>query len=461
MARVRASLYHRRMGTALLLLVSYVLLVLGILVNWGMYDPTALLLLLTSFALVSLAFVWVSRDSSKDRKVPGVPVFAIAVLVLLLAAMVSPTAMYLATPLFETLYHYWLLLLAALVGLAYLAFRGKQHRVRRWVFIIAVAGALAFRAWIPIASPAPVIDVFTSIQESMQHLLDGQNPYNTQVSDVYEGVGDPGYDLKAYVYPPANIYPEAVTYRLTGDVRFLCVLAEMVVAFALWRLARRRWGDPIAELLVLLFNPRALFVIEQAWVDPLILMVFATYLLLMERRKPAAAAAAYGYMLFLKQYLLFAFFQWFILERSWKRIGIGLAVGAATLVPFAIWDWRALLDNGILFNFVSVPFRPESLTVFSFLSRTWGLQPPFGWAIVVGAVITTLTFIPQRRIQPLRGYLFALVLTTFGMFLFGTSGFANWYYLVGGFMIFLIALGARRSGSKAKVGTDATGFAVG
>jgi hypothetical protein len=164
---------------------------------------------------------------------------------------------------------------------------------------------------------------------------------------------------------------------------------------------------------------------------------------LRERGKPTAASVAYGYMLFLKQYMLFAFFQWFIIERNWKRILTGLAVGFLTLLPFVIWDWRGLLENGILFNVV-VPFRDDSLTLFSFLARTWGLRPPMGWTILVGAVLTVLTFIPQRHMQPLRGYLFAVTLTTFGMFLFGTTGFCNWYYLVAGQLIFLLALGGRR-----------------
>jgi hypothetical protein len=449
------------MGTALVLIVSYVLLLLGILVNWGNYDPIALVLLLMSFSLVSTAFVWGARGSQRDRKVPGTPVFAIAVVILLLSALPVRTAPFAVTALYDSLYRVWLVMLVLLVGFAYLVARRADGQVRRGVVMIAVIGALAFRLWLPIASPAPITDVFTSIQESAQHLFEGRNPYTTPVSDVYNGALDFGYVLKGYTYLPGDLYLQAIAYKVGGDIRYACVLGEMFVAFALWRLSRRRWGESTAGLLVLLFlyNPRSLYVLEQGWIDPLILMLFAASLLLRERQKPTAAAAAYGYMLFLKQYLLFALFQWFILERSWKRIGVGLAVGAATLVPFAIWDWRALLENGVLFN-VAIPFRADSLTVFSFLARVWGLQPPPGWAIVVGAVITALTFIPQRRMQPLRGYLFAMVLTTFGMFLFGSSGFANWYYLVAGLLIFLIALGTRRPVSRGPGAVDDAGFAA-
>ena len=428
------------------MLVSYVLLLIGLLINWGAYDPIALILLLASFALVAVAFVWVWRGSPRDRRVPGAPPFAIALIVLLLAAVAVPTAIYLKAPVYDLSYHVWLLILTCLVAVAYLIVRRDHRRLRRGIFIVAVLGAVAFRVWMPIASPAPVIDVFSFSQESSQHLLEGKNPYNTPVTDIYQNAVSFGYSIKAYIYLPADLYVQAASYGLTRDVRYAYVLAELVVAFVLWRLSRRRWSESIAELLTLLYlyNPRALFVLEQAWVDSLIMMLFALFLYLRERGKPTAASVAYGYMLFLKQYMLFAFFQWFIIERNWKRILTGLVVGFLTLLPFAIWDWRGLLDNGILFNVV-VPFRDDSLTLFSFLSRTWGVQPPAGWTILVGAVLTALTFIPQRHIQPLRGYLFALTLTTFGMFLFGTTGFCNWYYLVAGQLIFLLAVGGRRA----------------
>jgi len=459
MAHAHSSRYSVRMGTGLLLLVSYVLLLIGLLINWGAYDPIALTLLIASFTLIVVAFAWVWRGSSRDRKVPGVPFFAIALEVLLLAALTKPTAMYLLSPLYDRVYHSWLAVLACLIALAYLVLAKNSSRFRQVVFIAAVLAALAFRLWMPVASPAPVIDVFSFCTESAQHLLQGKNPYTTPVSDVYNGAVNWGYDIKAYIYLPADLLIQTASYGLTGDVRYGYVLAELVVALVLWRLSRRRWGDSTAQLIALLFlyNPRSLFVLEQSWVDPLILMFFALFLLLRERGKPTAASIAYGYMLFLKQHMLFAFFQWFILERNWKRILTGLAVGFLTLLPFAIWDWRGLLQNGILFT-VRVPFRADSLTIFSLLARFGVPQPSYSWAVPIGAVIMLLTFIPQRKIDPLRGYLFSVTITMFGMFMILSTSFCNYYYLVAGQLIFLLALGGRRplpEGSGAKQSASA------
>jgi hypothetical protein len=433
------------MGTGLLLLVAYVLLVIGLLINWGAYDPLALVLLIASFSLIVLAFAWACRGGLRDRRVPGVPVFASALIALLLAAFSKPTAIYLTGPLYDRAYHSWLVVLVCLIALAYIVIAKNGNRLRQMVFVAAVVVALGFRLWMPVASPAPVIDVFAFCTESAQHLLEGKNPYTTPVADVYQGAAAGlGYSIKAYIYLPADLLIQTASYALTGDVRYGYVLAELVVALILWRLSRRRWGESTAQLIALLFlyNPRSLFVIEQSWVDPLILMFFALFLLLRERGKPTAASIAYGYMLFLKQHLLFAFFQWFILERNWKRILTGLAVGFLTLLPFAIWDWRGLLHNGILFT-VNVPFRADSLTIFSFLASLGVPHPSYSWAVPIGAVIMLLTFIPQRLIDPLRGYLFSVTITMFGMFLILSTSFCNYYYLVAGQLIFLLALGGR------------------
>ena len=446
------------MGTALYLLVAYVLLLLGMLINSGAYHPAALVLLLASFGFLAAAFASAIRGGARDRRVPGVPVFALAVIVLLVAATTQPVGFYLETPLYETLHNAWVAVLALGILGAYVLYRGESHTVRRAVFVAAVLTAVFFRVWMPVASPNPIIDVFTVGQEGARNLLAGINPYTVPVSDVYAGAG---LDIQGYTYLPANLYVQSIAHWLTQDVRYAHIVAELVAAFALWRLSRRRWSDSTAELMTLLFlyGTRSLFVIEQSWVDPLILMFFALFLLLRDEHRDMLAAVAYGYMIFLKQYLVFALFQWFIVERRWKRILAGVAVGLLTLLPFALADLRALLFNGVFFN-VLIPFREDSLTVFSFLSQTWGLQPPFGLTVVVGAVIAIATAIPQRRIRPIRGYLFAITLTTFGMFLFGTSGFCNWYYLVAGQLIFLLALGGKPLKTEELEAFDQVGFAA-
>ncbi len=434
------------MSTGLALLIAYVLVAIGMLVNYGFYSPVALLLLVAGFGVVVVAHAWAWTRHPFDRRVPKDTWFAAALVALLIAATFKPVAVYGKMPLYDQAYRGWLVVLALLIAAAYLVVRDRAPALRLGVFIAAVTVAIAFRVLMPIASPTPQIDTFTSSQEGSQLVLEGKSPYETPLKTVYRG-GQ--YDLEHYTYLPGNLYLQLVSYRLAGDIRYAYVLAEALVAFALWRLTRRKWGTAVAELAALLFlyHPSGLFVLELSWIDPLILGSFAASLLLRQRKKPYLAAAAYGYMLSLKQTMAFAFVQWFFIERDWRKTLSGLAVGAATFVPFALVDWRSLWDNGVMFNLL-LPFRTDALTVFSYLALAFGLRPPLGWTVGVGAVLTVLTALPLRALHPRRAYLFAMTITLFGMFLFGAYAFCNYYYLVSGMLLFLIVLGADGSGSR-------------
>jgi hypothetical protein len=400
---------------------------------------------LSSFAWLATALVWAWRDARFDRRAPGPAPFAVVLAVLLLVAVRKPATAE-ANPLFDGLYHGWVVLLALLIAAVHLSPAWGKVLLRRGVFLLAVAAAFGFRIWLPIVFPNTAVDTFTVSQESAQHLLEGKNPYNTPVSEAERGTNRFGYLVRAYDYLPANLYLQTAAYGLTGDVRYVYVFAEAVVALAVWLLARRRWEEGVAELVCLLFlyHPCGLFVLEQAWTDPLILLAFALYLLLREGRRDSLASAAYGYMLSLKQYLVFFFVQWFFLERRWRQVLIAVAVGGLTAAPFLIADWRSFVREGVLFVVLEVPFRPDSLTLFGFLWERFGIQPPPAWSFTVGLLITVILLVPLRRMPRLRGYLFAVTTTTFGLFLFGSQAFCNYYYTVGGLLLLLLVLGGKR-----------------
>ena len=214
-------------------------------------------------------------------------------------------------------------------------------------------------------------------------------------------------------------------WAATGDVRYGYVVAEAGVAAVLWWLARRRWQRPVAELLPLLFlyHPRGLFVLEQTWTEPLILLFFALFLLQYERGKRAWAAAAYGCMLSLKLYLLYFVFHWLLVERNWRRLLLGSAIATITVLPFLLLDWRSFLA-GVLYV-VKGPFRLDSLTIFGYLAPVLGLYPPKIWTVGVGAVVAAALLPLLKKMPPLRGYLFAVTITMFAMFLFGSQDSAT------------------------------------
>src|SRR5262245_35720664 len=88
----------------------------------------------------------------------------------------------------------WLALGLAVVA-AWPATSGARARER--AFAVLAAGffvcVFAARVLTPIASPSPLIDVFTISTDGADHLLHGRNPYSQEYRDLYHGV---------YAYPP-------------------------------------------------------------------------------------------------------------------------------------------------------------------------------------------------------------------------------------------------------------------
>ena len=431
------------LSTGFALLGSYVLLAFATHLGSGHYTPLALVLALSSFAFLAGGLTSAWTRSRFDRDTPHAAFFAAALLSFLFARPIVASADYLQQQVYDLAYREWVVVYGVLVAAAYLFGPRGWESVRRSVFLVGVAAAFAFRIWLPIASPAPVIDVFAVFQDSSRHLLEGKNPYTTPVSDVYQGKA--GFDTpRKYCYLPANLYLLAPAYAVTGDIRYAYVLAEAAVVAILWWLARRRWERSVAELLPLLFlyRPRDLFVIEQAWGEPLILLFFALSLLLYERGKRVWASAAYGYLLSLKLYLLCFLFQWLFVERNWRRLLLGIVVTAATVFPFLLVDWKSFVGEGIVWQ-LRTGFRSDSLTIFGFLAPALGIKPPNLWSVGVGALLALILILPLRKMPPLRGYLFATTTTMFGMFLFGSQAFCNYYWFVSGMLLFLLAVGGR------------------
>ena len=429
-------------STGFALLGSYVLLAFATFFGSGTYTPLALVLALLSFASLASGLTLAWSRSRFDRKAPHGAFFAAALVAFLLVSSSVSPVYYLHQCLYGLAFRIWVVVYGVLVAAVYLFGPRRWVRARRAVFLAGVAAAFAFRIWLPIASPAPWIDVFPVFQESSQHLLEGKNPYTTPVSDVYQGKVNFGYTLRGYDYLPANLYLLAPVWAVTGDIRYGYVLAEAGIIAILWRLARRRCERSVAELLplLLLYHPRGLFVIEQAWAESLILFFFAVWLLLYQRGNRAWASTAYGYMLGLKAYLFFFLFQWLFVERNWRYLLLGIIVAVMTVLPFLLLDWRSFVAEGVLRTLQS-GFRADSLTIFGFLAPVLGIEPPKLWSVGVGAVLALMLVLPLRKMPPLRGYLFATTTTTFGMFLFGSQAFCNYYWFVSGMILFLLASG--------------------
>jgi hypothetical protein len=428
----------------------------------GRYTHLAIGLLLAAFAgLAVLARETLRAAESRAGRSPASPeghdedsaglawerVLAIALLLFLALGLTTKPGESVQGPYYRTVLVVVSLLLGGAVWAIFLR-REPRQAVPRAVFVAGVVAGFGLRIWMLQVSPAPVIDVFVEFQESARHLLAGANPYTVTVSDVYRGTQDYGYRLFGYAYLPANLYLQTAAYALAGDFRYGCIAAEAIVAFALYRVAGPGRRVAMLGVLLFLFHPRGLFVIEQGWTEPFIAGAFALFLWLRERRPGSLGpAAAYGYMLSLKQYLVYFVLHLFMIERRGKALAIAAVTGALTCVPFLVWDPPSFLTYAVRFQ-LETPFRPDGLTVVSLLHRLVGVTAGKWLAGLVGLGMAAFTY---RRFLPLGlvGYLLSVTLTTFSIFLFGSQAFCNYYYLVSVFCLFMFAIHAR-DGSYAR-----------
>jgi hypothetical protein len=186
-------------------------------------------------------------------------------------------------------------LVSLLVLSAYLCVRLRASLVRARFFLLlacfAIMGVVVVRA-----SPTPWIDVWHFQQGAASTLLHGGDPYAATYPDVYGTWSSRFYAseilrggrVAAFPYSPLTILADVPGFAALGDVRY-SLLALMIGSA--WLLARALPGatGELAALLIL-FQPRAFFVLEQGWTEPLVMFCFALTLFAVARHAHWALA---------------------------------------------------------------------------------------------------------------------------------------------------------------------------
>jgi len=339
--------------------------------------------------------------------------------------------------------------------------RGSSKAGRRWSAARSAtlfALALLAGAWMLRASPRPEIDVWEIHQQGAALLLEGRSPYG----DVIRSTDTATFDRvhRDYPYPPIELALTTAGYLVAGDSRWAALVSVLVGSGLLWLVARRRVspGDPWPDLLAaaLLFHPRGLFVLDQAWGEPLALPLLAGFALLADAGRRRAAAILLGLLAFAKQYyLLFLGFAMLLPVVGIAGAALAAAVGGSTVLPFLLLDPGGLWEDLVLHHLRN-PFRPDALSVGA-LYATVGVKWPawIGFA-AAGALLVALYCVSLIRRRALRLDQL-LVATTLGLVLFfvlGRQAFCNYYYLAGATALLAVALSpvASRPDSAARVG---------
>lgn len=369
------------------------------------------------------------------------------------------------------------LLVAAAVAASHL-WRGAPAWVTRlrpallalpWVGLVAIL----FHAF-----PSPAIDVWDLQQGAVAGLLHGENPYALAYPNRY-GPGTAllspavlsadGTRILAFPYPPLTILVGLAGAPL-GDVRWAHVGLTVLSAAGIWQLGGRTRRAELAATFVL-YQPSAVFLVEQAWTEPLVLACLVGLALAVRgepvrqsvRGAPAAspvrgelvpqavrgepveprgrtrpslapvlAGLAAGLALAAKQYtplLLLPFLAAMPARDRIRAVAVAAGVAAAIYLPFAIWDPRALWRGLVTFH-VAQPFRPDSLSLAAALHRLGITLPAWPAFLAAGAVVA----IAWRRIRGVFDALAVASLAWLAFLLLAKQAFANYYLLAVGLL---------------------------
>lgn len=321
--------------------------------------------------------------------------------------------------------------------------RRDGDRIRLVRFALVAAAVLAAAAAVVRIAPAPRIDVWSMQTEGARALLAGKNPF-TAVGVGATAISGPR--VVPYVYPPAQVLLSVPGYLL-GDVRYSMVAGLLACGIALRAIARRLAPDAPslaqdAPAFLVWLQPKAGFVIEQGWTEPLALGLALAAAASHLHGRRWLAAVLLGLAVASKQQMIWlAILVPVLLRFEPRQIALAGAVAAATVLPFLLADPAAL--KLCLFDYQRLlPPRKDGL-VFGrwageFFHRPMpGALPAF---VLAGSVVAAaLARLP--RSPAALGLAAAAAYLVFSAF--NKWAFTNYYFFVAGLGALWAATAAR------------------
>jgi hypothetical protein len=325
----------------------------------------------------------------------------------------------------------------------------RDRVVRRVCLAAILLIHLLLGVWTIRATSNPGIDVFVFQQQGPAALLRGENPYAMTFDDIYAS-DKPGerkvYGQKlakdgkvsfGFPYPPVSLLMSTAGYAVAGDYRYSHVVA-ITLAGALLGFSHAGRLAALGAVL-LLFTPRAFFVLGRGWSEPHVVLLLAA-VVFCAMRFPKLLPVALGLFLASKQYLVLAAPAVLILaaaqgdrRRAWGLIWKAGVVALAVSLPLALWDWKAFWFSTVTVQ-KEAPFREDALSYLVWWKLNVGpalLGKPLaeiGAAAAFVAAIPAVALGLWRAPRTLAGFAGVLSITFLPFIAFNKQAFANYYY---------------------------------
>jgi hypothetical protein len=441
--------------TAALAALGAVAVGAAIQVREGYGAPAAFVWLTVGVVAVLLAVVLPTHRAVEAVLRPVLPAVLVAALVWQLSALVHTLP---ARP-FLLVTGWQPTLLTAAVGVTAAAL---LVAVARGVLLraVGVAGVLAIHLALGIwtiglqPAPAPPIDVFIFQRDGVAALLAGVNPYsitfpNPYLNGVYYGPGmvANGRLVFGFVYPPLSVFLSTAGEWAGGDVRYAQLGAMTLAGLCMATARGGRVGGLAAALY--LFTPRNLFVLEQSWTEPFVVL-FLAVTVWCAARHPRSAPYALGLFLAVKQYAVLALPLALLLARPpmslrGMRSVVVRAVGTAAVVtlPLALLDVPGFVRAVVTLQFAQ-PFRPEALSYLGLLAGPVvpGAPlppPPFGAGVAFAVAAAVGGLALWRAARTPAGFALGVSALFLAFFVLNKQAFANYYFFVIGALCVAVA----------------------
>ncbi len=316
--------------------------------------------------------------------------------------------------------------------------RAGRPRGRVAVAVGALVGTALAYVLVIRGSVRPLIDVWAILQGASLGVAHGQNPYDMAFADVPRGQVDDCFN-----YLPMSFLLPVPSRLLLGDARYAgAAVALAGIAALVWWSNRTRWAQlSVAPALALLVGvlPGALYAVQQAWNETILLGALVGAAVLVAARRPWWAAACLAVALATKQHMVLLLPLWALWPAFGPRRAVAAAAGAgAVTLPWLLADadrfWHCVVDF-----FLDLPARVDSLSV-------WQLLPGPLRLVALLALTAAAYALAMRRLPRTPGGLLlgsSLVLAAFG--LANKQSFLNQWLLAAQLVVAGLALASARS----------------
>lgn len=318
-----------------------------------------------------------------------------------------------------------------------------KSKITRFVFLIFLAFALR---WLMImASPAPVIDVFTILKEAPVKFLSLINPYNTVYSTVYTG-----QILDYYPYWPVSFLLQIPFLMIFNDPRFLLIIADILSAIMLYIIGKKTLSSETLSL-IYLFRPNSNFLVEQSWLTPLIFLLSLLGFYFVTKKKDRLGGTISGLLIGIQPvFAVMVPFYCLLTKNTKKFLLISASIAGIFVVPFMIWDSASFIDRTIAVYFkppALVPTIPlyMSLNLNTFMHFFTGRDMPAVLSMVILSILllVILKTLYSLRLKLTPGYeidyqsvvVLAMSLFLLNFYFLFRQAFINYYYLFSDFII--------------------------